>query len=89
MGYSVTPIRLRLSAWWFPTSDLIAWQLTQLHPAVSVRDREVTLPEEALHVKGQCLRTLLDAHIEILHPEQQRATLEEVYLETVQGESGS
>lgn len=68
---------------------LIAWQLTQLHPAVSVQDDEVILPEEAVRFKGQCLRILLDARIDVLHLEQQRATLEEVYLQTVHQGSGS
>lgn len=64
--------------------SLLVWQLQQLHPAITLNGTEITLPDEAMECKSAALRLLLDAHIDILHLERQRASLEEIYLETVQ-----
>jgi hypothetical protein len=70
----------------------LAWQLRQLHPEIALEGTEITLAGEAMEVKAGALRLLLDAQIDILHVERQRATLEEVYLEAVRtaigGEAG-
>lgn len=63
--------------------DEVAGQLSELHPALRVNGSEVLLPDDAIRVKAAAVRLLLDAGVDILHLEQRRATLEEVYLETV------
>jgi ABC-2 type transport system ATP-binding protein len=63
--------------------DEVAGQLSELHPALRVNGSEVLLPDDAMRVRAAAVRLLLDAGVDVLHLEQRRATLEEVYLETV------
>jgi ABC-2 type transport system ATP-binding protein len=67
----------------------LAWQIRQLHGEIQVNGVEITLPGEAMEAKAGVLRLLLDAQIDILHVERQRATLEEVYLEAVRSTVGA
>jgi ABC-2 type transport system ATP-binding protein len=66
--------------------NLIAWQLSQLHPAVMLEGTNISLPGDAVEIKPTALRLLLDAKIDILRVEDQRTTLEDIYLEAVQTE---
>ncbi len=63
--------------------DEVAGQLSELHPALRVNGSEVLLPDDAIRVKAAAVRLLIDAGVDVLHLEQRRATLEQVYLETV------
>jgi ABC-2 type transport system ATP-binding protein len=67
----------------------LAWQLRQLHDGIEINGTEITLPGEAMEVKARVLRALLDAQVDIVHVERQRATLEEVYLEAVRSAVGA
>lgn len=58
--------------------------LAALHPAALVAGDCITLAGEAIPHKAAVLRLLLDHDVEIVSLSQQRATLEEVYLEAVQ-----
>ena len=64
--------------------DLIAWQLKQLHPDVTLLGHDIILPGNAVQFKAEVLRLLLDARIDILKVEKQGSTLEELYLDAVQ-----
>jgi ABC-2 type transport system ATP-binding protein len=66
----------------------LAWELRQLHEGIEIIGTEITLPGEAMEVKADVLRLLLDAQVDIVHVERQRATLEEVYLEAVRFTAG-
>ncbi len=63
--------------------ELVADDLRQLNPDILLNQSLITLPDDLLQVKTAVLRILLDARVDIQHVERQRATLEEVYLETV------
>jgi ABC-2 type transport system ATP-binding protein len=63
--------------------EAVASQLTRLDPDVRLDGNEICLPGDAAQVRAAVLRLLLDARIDIVRVERQRATLEEVYLETV------
>jgi ABC-2 type transport system ATP-binding protein len=57
--------------------------LRTLHPSIVVQDGLVTLRDDAIQRKPEVLRLLLDSRVDIRHLEQQRTTLEEVYLEAL------
>jgi ABC-2 type transport system ATP-binding protein len=59
------------------------WEIRQLHEEIEINGTEIILPGEAMDVKAAVLRLLLDAQVDLVHVERQRATLEEVYLEAV------
>lgn len=57
--------------------------LQSLHPSIIVQAQQITLRDDAIACKPEVLRLLLDSRVEIHHLEQQRTTLEEVYLEAL------
>lgn len=61
-------------------ADLLP-SLLALGPEVSVEGEQIVLTGEAVARKAQVLRLLLDAGVDIRQLNEQRATLEEVYLE--------
>jgi ABC-2 type transport system ATP-binding protein len=63
--------------------DLVAWQLSELHPELVLEDLNIILVGESAQVKANALRLLLDARIDIIKVEQQGSTLEEIYLDAV------
>jgi ABC-2 type transport system ATP-binding protein len=65
--------------------ETLAARIEQLHANVQVNGNEIILPGESMPMKPVVLRLLLDAQIEVQRLEQQRATLEEVYLQSVKG----
>ena len=68
--------------------EAVAWQIRQLHTDILINGTEITLPGDAMEVKAGVLRLLLDAQVDIVRLERQRATLEEVYLEAVRSAVG-
>lgn len=64
--------------------ELVAWQLTELHPELAVQGTTITLTGEAMDHKGEVVRLLVDSRVDILELETQRSTLEETFLEAVQ-----
>jgi len=68
------------------TQDLTQMRarLEALHPKIHADGVEVTLSEEAIELRRDVLRTLLEAGLDVCHVEQQRATLQEIYAEVVQ-----
>ncbi len=69
--------------------DLLAWQLSQLHPAVTLDGSEITLPGDAMQIKSAALRLLLDARIDIIRVERQGVTLEDIFLKATHPEGQS
>jgi ABC-2 type transport system ATP-binding protein len=67
----------------------LAGQIRQLHDEIQIDGTEITLPGAAMEVKASVLRLLLDAQVDVVHVERQRATLEEVYLEAVRSALGA
>jgi hypothetical protein len=60
-------------------------RLAAICPGITVTDGRVTLDGEAVAQKGQVLLTLLQAGVDIRELNEQRATLEEVFLEATSG----
>lgn len=58
--------------------------LCSLHPGVEVNGAQITLHNEALARRRAVLSVLLSAGFDVVHLEQQRDTLEEVYARAVQ-----
>jgi ABC-type multidrug transport system ATPase subunit len=67
-------------------SDLsdVSTILTSLHPRITVRDNEVSLEDEAIQLRRHVLSVLVGTGHDVTRVEQKRATLEEIYAETVQ-----
>lgn len=65
-------------------TEEVVKQIKVLHPSILVEGLQVILPDDAINSKLDALRILLDAGIEILGLEQQKTTLEEIYLNAVQ-----
>jgi len=67
------------------TQDLgpICDPLKALHPQVQVERATITLTDEAIGLRRQILRMVLEAGLDVRHVEQKRATLEEIYAEVV------
>jgi ABC-2 type transport system ATP-binding protein len=63
-----------------PVSD----PLRTLHPDIYVNGTTLVLRNEAMDMRRQVLRTLLQADFDIIHVEQKRITLDEIYAEAVQ-----
>ncbi len=63
--------------------DLIAWQLSELHPDIVLEERDIILEGEAREVKATALRLLLDARIDIIKVEKQGSSLEDIYLDAI------
>lgn len=59
--------------------------LRELHPKVHVEASRVTLEGEAIACKQQALQLLIAAGADLYYLHQQRATLEEIYLEAMRG----
>lgn len=57
--------------------------LKALHPEVYARGNQVILRDEAMALRRQILVLLLDANYDLLHVEEKRVTLEEIYSEAV------
>lgn len=68
-----------------PLPTELTARLKALAPGVAVQDRSVTLSEGDVAYKAEVLRLLLDAGVDIQGLEEQRATLEDVYLEATGG----
>ncbi len=68
------------------TQDLVGLRspLESLHPGVHVDGPIIRLEDEAVNVRREVLRLIVEAGLDICHLEQQRATLEEIYAEVVQ-----
>ena len=68
------------------TQDLTQMRacLESLHPKIHAVGVEVTLSEEAIELRRDVLRIVLEAGLDVCHVEQQRATLQEIYAEVVQ-----
>ncbi len=62
----------------------LAEMLCSRYPGIAIADATITLSEAALEAKREILRALMDAGCDIQGLVQQRATLEEVYLQAVQ-----
>jgi ABC-2 type transport system ATP-binding protein len=62
-----------------PVRDLLG----SLHPNIQVNDMSLTLHNEAMQMRRQVLSLLLAMGYDILHVEQQRTTLAQVYAEAV------
>ncbi len=58
-------------------------RLTGLHPDIHVNDKSIVLSGQAVALKREVQRMLLDANVDIQHLSQERATLEEIYLEAM------
>ena len=67
------------------TQDLgpICDPLKALHPQVQVERAAIILTDEAIGLRRQILRMVLEAGLDVRHVEQKRATLEEIYAEVV------
>ena len=67
------------------TQDLgpICDPLKALHPQVQVERATIILTDEAIGLRRQILRMVLEAGLDVRHVEQKRATLEEIYAEVV------
>jgi hypothetical protein len=67
------------------TQDLAALRirLEALHPQIQVTGDLVTLNDEAITLRRDVLRLLVEAGFDVCHVEQKRATLHEVYAEVV------
>jgi hypothetical protein len=65
-------------------ADLAA-HLATLAPGTDVTEGQVILSGEAVALKTQVLRLLLDAGVDIRQLDERHATLEEVYLEATGG----
>lgn len=63
--------------------DLLAAELQHQYPDILIDNTQITLPKEAMQLKSSLLQVLLNAQVDVEHVERQRATLEEVYMETV------
>jgi ABC-2 type transport system ATP-binding protein len=61
----------------------VAGLFGSLHPDIQVNGVSLTLHNEAMHLRRQVLSLLLATGYDILHVEQQRTTLAEVYAEAV------
>jgi ABC-2 type transport system ATP-binding protein len=68
-----------------PLPEPLATQLQQALPEffLAADGKEITLPDSAMQAKAVVLQALLKSGVEVTHLEQQRATLEEVYLEAI------
>ena len=67
------------------TQDLgpICDSLKALHPQVQVERATIILTDEAIGLRRQILRMVLEAGLDVRHVEQKRVTLEEIYAEVV------
>lgn len=61
----------------------VAAPIEGLHPDVHIQGQCILLEGEAIELKAEVLRLLLEAHVDIIRLEQERTTLEELYLEAV------
>jgi len=68
------------------TQDLaqMRTRLESLHPKIHTDGVEVTLSEEAIELRRDVLRIVLEAGLDVYHVEQRRATLQEIYAQVVQ-----
>ena len=66
--------------------ETLAVQLQQMVPELllAADGRGIILPGSAMQAKAMVLQTLLNSGVDVTHLEQQRASLEEIYLEAVQ-----
>jgi hypothetical protein len=55
-----------------------------LHPDIHVDGQKLVLDNEAIHLRRQVLSILIAAGFDIVHVDQQRVTLAEIYAEAVQ-----
>jgi ABC-2 type transport system ATP-binding protein len=58
--------------------------LETLHPDIHVDGQKLVLDNEAIHLRRQVLSILIAAGFDIVHVDQQRVTLAEIYAEAVQ-----
>lgn len=72
-------VQIRVDHELTPVSDL----LCSLHPDIQVNGISLTLHNEAMQMRRQVLSLLLATGYDILHVEQQRTTLAQVYAEAV------
>ncbi len=54
-------------------------KLVALHPGVQVRADEVVLEGDAMRLRREVLRLILESGVDVCHVEQQRRTLDEIY----------
>jgi ABC-2 type transport system ATP-binding protein len=64
--------------------DDIRSTLTALHPRIVVAGNEIVLEDEAIGLRRHVLSLLVGTGHDVVRVEQKRATLEEIYAETVQ-----
>jgi ABC-2 type transport system ATP-binding protein len=72
-------VQIRVDHELTPVGELLA----SLHPDIQVNGMSLTLHNEAMQMRRQVLSLLLAMGYDILHVEQQRTTLAQVYAEAV------
>ena len=82
---TMLPTRAYVSIGTGPMPDHLPSQLAAISSGITVTDRRVTLDGEAAAKKGQVLLMLLQAGVDVWELNEQRATLEEVFLEATTG----
>ncbi|MFQ5435686.1 MAG: ABC transporter ATP-binding protein [Anaerolineae bacterium] len=65
-------------------AEPVRLQLVQMHPDVSVSGNTIRLEGEAMALARQILTMLLKLNLDVVHVEQKRITLAEIYAEAVQ-----
>jgi len=81
---SILPLREEVTIATSEITDELASELKAQSPGVYVTDRWVMLVGEGVPQKAKILRLLLDAGVDIQGLKEQRATLEEIYLEATE-----
>jgi ABC-2 type transport system ATP-binding protein len=79
----VLPLRQEVTILVAALDDGLGAALRAFHPEITVTGTRIDLRGEAISLKPAILRRLLNANVDILDLTQQRATLEEVYLEAM------
>jgi len=69
-----------------PLPEGLTQHLSRIHPQLMISGNQVILPGDALEAKSAVLRLLLDAGLQIWRLEQQKATLEEIYLDAIRSQ---
>jgi ABC-2 type transport system ATP-binding protein len=82
---TMLPTRAHVSIGTGPMPDHLPSQLAAISSGITVFDGRVTLDGEAAAAKAQVLLMLLQAGVDVRELSEQRATLEEVFLEATTG----
>jgi hypothetical protein len=82
---TMLPTRAHVSIGTGPIPDHLPPQLAAISSGITVTDGRVTLDGEAAAAKARVLLTLLQAGVDVRELNEQRATLEEVFLEATTG----